>query len=224
MQIGRAFKLYLGDWKDTYPPNKDTAGAFSAQIQLAVGTEKAYIHGVNWIEALQPFMEKIELNSAGAWRCSAASSKYWPNTGAAIGTTARDYGVTYAFNANMVNQPEGVIKAASQLMLVREMDRKMNAVLRPLNLSPDGNTPPQSAFLTASESGIGCISYVSPDPKAPNPKQHGQGSNILFADAHVKNYALEYYPDTPVYDVTDLQWYNFNTGPVGKMKSIAITP
>ena len=85
-------------------------------------------------------------------------------------------GSGYAFNRNLLDDRSGSYAFASTLMMVREMDRLVDAELRPTNYScglPD--VPPDSPFLTTRDSRIGST----------NPDLHSQGSNVLFADAHV---------------------------------------
>ena len=82
-------------------------------------------------------------------------------------------------------------------MLAREMDRLVDAVLRPVNqsgLSNPGNpdNPPLSPFLSATD-----YSYQNggSTPITASPVLHGgRGSNILFADGHVHEYRYELLP------------------------------
>ncbi len=135
-QIGRAVKMYLGEWHDMYPAQRDNSGNYNKTIALtplsippgADGKPARYYNGINWVEALYPYVEAITQGNAGAWKCGAASNKTDP-----LGTSApaQSANVTYAFNANLIEQPEGVIRTAANLMMCREMDRKVNAVCRP---------------------------------------------------------------------------------------------
>ena len=228
-QIGSALKMYLSDWGDTYPTNRLTGyTTISTDVPLSTpgqtvsgGAPLRFQYGVNWVEGLYNYVEQVSKTGASSWRCSAATNKQQPvNSNAAI---------TYAFNANLVEQPEGIIKGASNLMAVRELDRMYNSVLRPTNDSScsSGNRP-ISPFLDTSDEGIGGINL-----RASEPKQHGNGSNILFADGHVKMYNVQYMPEqgdmlsTNCWDTETSQWYNFNaqsSKPANMRRTIAITP
>lgn len=219
-QIGNAFKMYLGEWRDAYPYQDIT----KALIRLsptdppvyAAGdpTPMRFVSGINWVEALFPYMEAISKDSAGSWNCKAAADMK-DKGGGGLGDQmfAR---VNYVMNANLVGQPEGIIKTASTTLLCREIDRKVNAILRPSNVSSDGSTAPIQAFLNANDAAC--------NPSTTNPKQHSNGSNVLFSDGHVKSFNSTDMPVAPAYDSTDGQWYNLTTGPAGRRKSIAITP
>ena len=220
-QIGRALKMYLSEWHDCYPTNRPTGGAnlaytveLSTPGQLDAGNQPLrFQYGVNWVEALFPYVEAANKDAASAWLCPAASNK-GEKPGGNWNTTSL---VSYTFNYNLIEQPEGVVKTAANLMVSRELDRKVNSVLRPANLSMDSSAKPDTAFLGTADN------YVTPN--VTNPYQHNQGSNLLFADSHVKFYATDMMPKDCTWDATDSQWYNFaNTGDGKKDKSIAVSP
>lgn len=223
-QIGRALKMYLSEWHDTYPTNRIYSGtgmgSFLASVQLtpadtldAQGQPKRFQYGVNWVEALYPYVEQISKDSSGAWLCPAASNKCEKPGGPQALTSA----VSYTFNYNLLEQPEGIIKTAANLMVSREIDRKVNSVLRPATLSMDASSRPDSAFLTTNDN------YVT--PSTTNPYQHNQGSNIMFADSHVKNYATDFMPKDCQWDVTDSCWYNNADANNQKLyKTIQVSP
>lgn len=227
MQIGRALKLYLADWHDTYPTNRvllanGKLGRVASHIKLTPaddknsdGTPARFRYGVNWVEALSPFMEQISMNSNGAWRCQSLGSQTYPEN-------SNTAAVSYAFNRNLIGRPEQAIHTASNLMVVREMDRLVDAELRPANYScglPDA--PPDSPFLTTRDSRIGST----------KPELHSTGSNVVFADGHVKWFSAEWFPDQRhitaklCWDSKDRQWYNcLDPRKPSQYKSIAITP
>lgn len=237
-QIGGSFKMYLSEWQDCYPyqnPNErfgnepgvvlanpdEVDRDTGAPIRFTGTTNTPSAQYVNWVEALYPYMEKSG-SGADAWACKAASDikdKQGPSSGALIAETRAR--VTYAMNINMVGQPEGVITTPSNTFLVRETDRRVNAVLRPLQLTPNSSTRPNSPFLTANDNGYGSSAV------AVNPKIHGNGSNILFTDGHVKGFGASDLPDGEIpNDCWDgAQWFNSaNRGPKELRKAIAITP
>jgi prepilin-type N-terminal cleavage/methylation domain-containing protein/prepilin-type processing-associated H-X9-DG protein len=223
-QIGKAFKMYLSDWEDTYPTNRTLqSGSLSGitpQVQLsdpnlldASGEPVRFQYGPNWVEALYPYVERVVQGSdpASAWKCPNAQDVTFPASGPAAATAS----VTYAMNFNLVEQPEGIIKQAANLMLCRELDRRANAVLRPISSSIGSSTNvPFFAFLN-NELGT----------SKPKRELHANGSHLLFADGHVKHFTLAYMPITPQWDATSSQWWNFVTGgqPMQRM-TIAITP
>ena len=232
-QIGSAFKMYLGDWKDAYPVQFITGTAASPPAVLVRltptsppmfnpdGTPKRFYYGTNWIEALFPYMETISKDSSGAWKCNAASELVDDTGGLTAGGTAK---VNYAMNMNLVGQPEGIIKTASNMLLVRETDRKVNSILRPLTVST-ATVPGGSPFLSGSSAANGGYTGTNSAKIDVQPKQHGNGSNILFSDGHVKGFSADTLPQVPIYDTDDAQWYNATlAGPPVLRKAIAVSP
>jgi prepilin-type processing-associated H-X9-DG protein len=201
-QIGKAMKMYLSDWDDIYPPNRTMrrgVSVLSPDVRLSEydedsdGVRGRYRYGVNWVEALQPYVAKVTDGEAvEAWRCPAASRHR--ATGA--GPNAR---VSYAFNANLVERSEGWILNAGNLMMIRELDRLYDAVLRPVSPSQTSKDAPRYAFLQEKDVD------ASPDEC----KLHGEGSYILFADGHVKTFSIAYFPDKCEWDKKTRQWYNY---------------
>jgi prepilin-type processing-associated H-X9-DG protein len=175
----------------------------------ASGNPLTFEWGPNWVEALYPYIERVgkQGDNASVWKCPATRASCYP-----INSTSASN--TYAMNYNLVEQPEGILKAAANTMLCREMDRMYNAELRPRLASTDSQTRPIWAFLTANDAtGNGTCKY----------KLHGTGSNILFADAHVKGFANALMPlDTGlVWDATSGQWWNYTAG---NKRTICINP
>lgn len=221
-QIGTALRMYAGDNHDMYPTNRLLAGNLFQRVDLSnpnlmVGDPPMparFTYGVNWVEGLRPYMEAITNDSAGAMRCKSASDANSRPAGFAS--------VTYAFNYNLVEQPEGVVKTSANLMAVRELDKRAESVLRPSVQSLDSGTRPINAFLiTGSDTG-----YLLLTMKPSLGKRHGMGSNILFTDGHVKRFAMAYYPvdGAGTYDSADTQqWWNC-VDSSNKSRTIAITP
>lgn len=228
-QIGRALKLYLSEWHDMYPTNrnwagKDSLGPISCYVKLTPPkpenktTEKPerYRYGVNWVEALYPYLEAVSGGRSSAWTCPVVTG----NKTLDDSSTAR---ATYVMNRNLIEKPEKVIRSASSLMLVREMDRLVDAELRPTNNScGNPKMPPHEPYLTTD------------NENDTNGRLHGPGSNILFADGHVKGYSEKYLPKqrditkAKSWDPVDKQWYNYcskSPSITESMKrTIAITP
>jgi prepilin-type N-terminal cleavage/methylation domain-containing protein/prepilin-type processing-associated H-X9-DG protein len=226
-QMGKAFRMYAQDSHDMYPTNRGlpaggVPAAMNQEIQLSDPVAVPVIdqYGINWVEALRPYMEAISKNSAGAWACKAATNMTDPPGSA---TKAKNAQVTYAFNYNLCEQPEGVIRTSDNLMAVREMDRLVNARLRPSSLSMDSASPPYNAFLTTVDTALSAV------VAGPKPKRHNIGSNILFADGHVRLYSTRYFPTTFTaalnWDSAEsLQWWNYVGSGTPQDKTIAISP
>jgi prepilin-type N-terminal cleavage/methylation domain-containing protein/prepilin-type processing-associated H-X9-DG protein len=223
-QIGDALKMYLQENHDTYPTNRAPAtGAGTMQAQVQLSQDPATLifqYGFDWVEELWPYMEKITQNSAGAFRCKACSDAHEPPAGAA-GSMYATAAVTYAFNYNLCEQPEGVVKTSGNLMAVRELDRLCNSMLRPSNQSLDSTSKPTYAFLTnESNSNDGMTSAIKIQPK-----KHGPGSHILFTDGHVKRFSIAYFPLNCQWDSDSQEWWNFVGAIYGdRDRSIAVSP
>ncbi|MGB9619655.1 MAG: H-X9-DG-CTERM domain-containing protein, partial [Armatimonadota bacterium] len=117
------------------------------------------------------------------------------------------------FNRCLIEAPEGIIKGAANLMLVREMGRLTMASLRPSNdCTNNVNVKPVDPFLIAQDRTTNLIfskgEYML----------HANGSHVLFADGHVKLFDIDSFAvDPPKYmtpavaydgDATQ-QWYNY---------------
>ena len=256
-QIGSSVKMYLTDWDDTYPTNRTkntngTVGIMCYQVQLSpeptttTTDPPRFVNSFNWVEGLYSYIERVagKDEASSVWRCQAASNKTAPATGA-LSTTAA---VTYAFNGYLCEQPEGVVKVSANTMMVREIDRIINAELRPWNMAmhaPGGgaNNGVRQALGTNADRPIDAFLNITDmvngtttgNPN--NSKQHAKGSHILFADGHVKFFSTTVMPresdvtTTRSWDADTEQWYNFKKStPVGqpianpRERSIGITP
>lgn len=224
-QIGKALKMYLADNKDMFPTNRTPAGALSNNIALSDPTQVGpdgkplrFQNGYGWVECIRPYMEAITKESAGAMRCKTASEAQTSNFAS----------VSYSFNYNLVEQPEGAVRNSANLMACRELDKLAGSVLRPANQCTDSGTQPVNPFLITGQD----TSYTLVPHKATNGMRHGKGSHILFADGHVKRFNVDYFPlngsgasatSKATWDPVDQQWYNIVDGSE-KSKSIAISP
>ncbi|MCL5102803.1 MAG: DUF1559 domain-containing protein [Armatimonadetes bacterium] len=250
-QIGTSMKTYLTDWDETYPTNRlclppgsATLGALYPDVTLtpvvdasgnpyvdAEGRQIRFYYGVNWVEGLYQYVEAVvkQGDAQSCWKCPAASSATAPS---GTGYQAKNAAVTYTMNFNMLEQSESVVKTASNLMLVREMDRLVNSTARggsSNNLQCVGTSTyvPRSPFLTDKDAWIG-----SPTPLTSR-LHNNNGSHILFADGHVKFFQIGMFP-TPLsngnvpsvcYDASDTTWWNnTNSNNRAMYKVIAITP
>ncbi len=238
-QIGNAIKMYLSDWDDTYMTNRNkvSGGGLSnimASVALSppdpIGTEtepRRFQYSINWIEGLYSYVETITKSSdpQSVWRCTAASNSTWPTPNP---TTGYPYpAVNYVFNYNLIEQPEGIIKAAANLLMVREFWQTTIAELRPSNgTAGNSGVRPQYPFLNGDLRAISGNSDRAC-------KLHSNGSHILFTDGHVKIFDLTFMPKYAditagnCWDEETQQWYNFAPAS-GKratyIRSIAITP
>jgi len=217
-QIGTALKMYTQENHDMYPTNRTLAGVMSKVIQLSAPATPQIVfqYGYNWVEELWPYMEKITQNSAGAFRCKTASDVHDPPVGALAATAS----VSYTFNYNLCEQPEGVVKTSGNLMAVREIDRLVNSMLRPINLSSSSTDAPVNAFHTnagGSNDDVSAIIKIQP-------KRHGPGSHVLFADGHVKRFSMGYFPSSCTWDTSSQMWWNYVGVSGDRDKSIAVSP
>jgi len=236
-QIGNAVKMYLSDWEDTYPTNRQWSGANLGNLNATValtplvngevpvdtyGKPVRFAKGVNWVEALYPYVEAVTKSTdpSSIWKCQASQAVTFPNPA----TANNNPSVTYTFNMNLIEQGEGAVRNAANLLMIRETDRMVDAICRPSNVSADGATPPIRTFLIGTDDGYGTSTPLTP-------KLHGNGSHILFADGHIKMFPNTYFApnaqggQTPKWDNTLSQWYNsVNTGPAPVWRAIAITP
>ncbi|MBI2843705.1 MAG: DUF1559 domain-containing protein [Armatimonadetes bacterium] len=225
-QLGKAMKSYMGDWEDCFPSNR-AIGSNPAQapsemvpitpaneINPSTGQPMVFKYGVNWVEALYPYVERVgdPGDNASVWKCPSTRAK--PFTQGGTTETA-----TYALNANLVEMPESIVKQVGNTMMMREMDRLVNAILRPRPTSPTSATPYiRDCFLTETPDSL-----MNP-PDIVKAQLHGQGSNILFTDGHVKNMSSAQMPaDTGIARITDVTGTTYWNLAVPK-NTIAITP
>lgn len=241
-QIGTAMKTYLTDWDETYPTNRDYKhfAQLSPDVQLSpYGTNPSdgkpykFWYGITWVEGLYQYVEAVSKSgdAQSSWKCPSASGSTYPQNS----STAA---VTYIMNFNMLEQPESIIKSASTLMLVREMDRLVNSTCRGGQIPSSGGTAyqcldstrtPTAPFLTSQDPVIGAGTIL-------NPKLHGNGSHIMFADGHVRYFELGFFPVTCTapnqFDSADTQaWWNYflgvtssNPSDRARNRSIGISP
>lgn len=216
-QIGRAFKMYMSDWDNTFPTNRNwlgsgKLGSVTEHVKLSLHTKNAagqvckFKYGINWVESLDGYLNKDfnkDIDTAAVWRCSLASERNYKAESATAATS-------YVFNRNLAEKQEDIVKYASNLMMVREMDRLVDAELRPVNDSTVSFTSlPKSPFLTNEDVRLGKTEADI----------HGHGSYILFEDGHVSYSNSSDMPDSPSYNAATQQWCNLCDGRI-----IAITP
>ena len=221
-QLGKAVKSYMGDWEDTFPTNRLlTSGSpmypeiplSPDSINSATGQPYVFYYGVNWVEALYPYVERVGKpgDNQAVWKCPSTRARTYP-TGATYNSN------TYAFNYNLLEQPEGILKVSGNTMMIRELESMFGAACRPKNICTTSASVPNGPFLTEVDPTLGA-SYKC------KYKLHGNGSIILFADGHVKLFSADLYPQTlsaaANWDSTTNQWWN-SLQP-GK-KQIAINP
>lgn len=251
-RLAEAIALYTADHQGKYPTNRSLSGHIrSNNVALSPAGVDAqanpirFVNGVNWVEAIQPYVinaarstsqicletgQKCGKNICGGhpyenwptlFRCPNAVWQAWP-----VGsTTAR---VTYVFNYALLECRANTVLDPSRLMMLREVDRKVNSLCRPINICTGSNAiVPMGALLNTFDPTI------APQPMDPNLHARN-GSFIVFADGHVRHFTLDYFPARTFYtavncwdDVTR-QWYNYGPNakntPAHLIKSIAITP
>lgn len=250
-QWARAMVLYLDDNHQRYPTNRNPQGFLTARVYLtplsADGTMQVgqdgkpirFANGVNWVEALYPYIWTSAEKTGQDWKsfrkCPNTSTKTDPPSSVPPPSASLSATMTYAFNLFLVEQPKGVIQNTANLMMLREMDRKINSCLRPTSpsigsiQSISSTNPPENTFLVNAWDRA-LDQYIMNGK--PNANQHDSGSYILFADGHVKWFGMSYMPASMAiadnWDANDSRWYNYNgtttTVPVELRKTIAITP
>lgn len=234
-----AMDMYVADNCGVYPTNKKIVNgvveiyltphiALSPdEIDPATGKPMRFTYGLNWVEALYPYLwdrsEKTGKNWTAFLKCPNASSAIYPPD------VSYNQRVSYTFNASLAEQPEVLLRKRDNLMVFREFSKVTCAILRPMNTTSIGNAAvkPQYPFLCKTDYAIDTSTECTP---------HGGGSYIVFADGHVKYFALDYYPEyqnltaAGSYDPLTAQWYNYvypnpaTDQQVLLNKSIAITP
>jgi len=186
-QIGKAIKSYLTDWEDCFPTNRMLTGNQTMPfIRLSdPAKDIVYEFGINWVEALYPYVEKVGNpgDNQSVWKCP--SARRVSDTRIAWNFA----NVSYIFNYCLVEQPEGILRNAGNTFMLRECDKVVDAQCRPGSLSTTSNIPPHFTFLTKNDNAFAVT--VSNQKY----KMHGAGSNILFADGHVKTIQSTYFPE-----------------------------
>ena len=230
-----AMALYCSDNQGTYPTNRffqasGVVGPIMPSVNLSSPdplpgqTEPPrFQYGINWVEALYPYIQKSASKSGQDWksfrRCPNALDAVYPPT---YGNCA----VTYVFNRSLIERWAQFARDPKKLMMLREFGRLTISMLRPMNDSTgNSGTKPQYAFLDNRDMAVGDTSGEC--------KLHGGGSYIAFADGHIRHFTLDFYPEyrdmsqAKCWDSETQAWYNFGPGS-GKgppyLKSIAITP
>lgn len=211
--MGSAIRMYLSDWDDHFPTNRQfdssgKLGAIEPSVKLTPpATDKdgrpiRFKYGANWVEGLYNYIEAVtEQNDPNSiWKCPSITLSPYP-------ADSKTASVSYVFNRNLIEVDEKRIKSTGNLMMVRESDRLLEADLRPTNDTTwTSKKRPVSPFLTKHDDLIGST----------NPKLHGNGSHILFADGHVKMFPYETTKNIS-WDANTAKWYNANN-------RIAVTP
>ena len=236
-QIGLAIKQYVSDWDQTFMTNRlantttgVTAGAPVKEVGLAPpGTIVAgvpvmflvvgNVTHISWVGALYRYSEAAtnKDDASSAWKCPAASAaQYGTGTVGGVNTLTTAY-VTYVINYNLLEQPESVIRYASTLMLCRETDRLMASACR-AGAGGVGTAVIRAATSAAADIPVGSFlcfrdQTMSPAIFGMNRVPHGNGSNVLFADGHVKQIAALAFgsgagENVPVWDGTLGTWVN----------------
>lgn len=228
-QIGKAMKMYLSDWGNTYPTNRQIVGSGSTAtvgpvlpwIRLsnpalvdANNEPIRFQYGFNWVEALYPYTDRsVTEDRLNVWKCPATR----PFNGPAQGMFPS---VTYSFNVNFIELRKYAERFPAKTMMCRELDRRYDSVLRPLFTCTSSSIPPNDPFLDPGD-------VTTQNLKTLRSRLHDDGSNILFADGHVKNFSSNYFSKpSGEWDGTTAQWYNQVTGAPGdvRIKAIAINP
>jgi prepilin-type N-terminal cleavage/methylation domain-containing protein/prepilin-type processing-associated H-X9-DG protein len=189
--IGKAFRMYASDNDDGLPTNRANAAGspLSANCMLSSPTWAANTpeFSANYVEALSPYLEKLEdaRGNETIWRCPGVSNAIYPNIAANPYYTKA--AVTYTMSFYAAEQTEGRVDDAPNTLLMRETDRKHNALLRPYPTNAtgsvalnDASNKPVNCF--PPQDGVGTYAFTSP---ALVPVRHSNGCMVLFIDGHV---------------------------------------
>ena len=201
VQIGKAIKSYLGDNDDTFPTNCDILNTANPPQSIglknpmeklsdppfpapASGGRRWNSRG-NWVEGLQPYLEKLEDMRSGETlvKCPSGSDTRFPSAATYVYAT-----VTYSLNWYIAGENESRFSEIAGALMLRELDRTSHATLRPCppvivptapivgrpvnwSLSFDGETGPPG--VTTNITNV-------------DPNRHADGSLYVFADGHCK--------------------------------------
>jgi prepilin-type N-terminal cleavage/methylation domain-containing protein/prepilin-type processing-associated H-X9-DG protein len=216
-QIGKSLRMYASDNDDCLPTNRPLAGGvLQPQAQLADATIAATPHSINYVEALAIYLEKLEDARAREtiWRCPGVGTTVYGVPATFKATAA----VTYVLNYYMAEQTEGRVDDAPSTLLMREIDRTANALLRPY---PTSYTDPTASLSSSSnvpkspfppQDNVGTFAF--PGPGTPSvtvsPIRHSSGSMVLFVDGHVayrSNGMLAMLTGTSAFDTATNRWF-----------------
>jgi prepilin-type N-terminal cleavage/methylation domain-containing protein/prepilin-type processing-associated H-X9-DG protein len=201
--IGKAVRMYASDNDDMLPTNVQAAnGTLAVQCQLAtvdfskndpvtkVPPLVTKNSSPNYVEGLQLYIEKLQdtKGNESIWRCPAASDATFPalnatKNGPPLALTAA---VTYVLSYYAAGQTEGRVDDPSNTLLMREVDRKCNALLRPYPKTATAafgkpDNPPYNPFPTTDHTGT-LYPFQTPTNM---PLRHSNGFIVLFIDGHV---------------------------------------
>ncbi len=224
-----ALALYTEDFEGVFPPNRGASGprqsvALSEPVvDPETGDPIRFQHGIAWVECLYPYVIDAATKTGQDWlsfmQCPNASDATYPVSS----KTAR---MTYVFNFCLTEYPRQLVRNPEKLMMLREVDRRVNSLCRPIYTNCVGNSliAPRDPLLNSKETY-----YLGKTDRT----LHADGSYIVCADGHVKYFPADFYPEYVHYTKANCwddetgQWYNYGPNadaPPEYIKSIAITP
>ena len=224
----QALALYTPDYQGRFPPNRRLSGPNQSVTLSEPGADPAtgdpirFQHGIAWVETLYPYIIDTATRTDQDWlsfmKCPNASETTYPANSA----TAR---MTYIFNFCLAEQLRPLVRNPEKLMMLREMDRNVDSLCRPIFTTCTGNSNVFPGYALLNEWEV-YLRYT-------DNTLHADGSYIVFADGHVKYFSADFYPTQSYYktencwDEETQQWYNYGPNadaPPEYIKSIAITP
>lgn len=191
-QIGSAYMMYTQDYDELFPINdgNNSSPAWYTQPADSRGVASQARLGV-WTTTLQPYIKNWKV-----FQCPSTSVDT-SVLNAPLNAGAPQIPISYTPNGQLGNTSTASVQAVSSCIMVWEGTGK-SAMLNYTIATPTFNpsTPARPPHPSYTGIASGCTFYV-PSGTLPSYWVHGQGSNYLFVDGHVK-----YRPVTGDYNIS----------------------
>jgi prepilin-type N-terminal cleavage/methylation domain-containing protein/prepilin-type processing-associated H-X9-DG protein len=176
-QIGNAVTMYVQDYDETYPINdgRGSIPAFYTQPPDARGVWSEARAGV-WATTLQPYIKSYRIYQCPSCPLDTTTLSAPLNAG------ATEYPISYTYNGQLACSTLAAVTSPSTCINFWEGFGKAsirNYALSTPSFFPGG--PPHPVFPSSD-----CAFYVQRVPITTTYYVHGQGSDYLYCDGHVK--------------------------------------
>jgi len=176
-QIGNAIMMYVQDYDETYPINdgRGNVPAFYTQPPDARGVASVARMGV-WATTLQPYIKSYRIYQCPSCPLDTTTLSAPLNAG------ATEYPISYAYNGQLACSNLASITSPATCINFWEAYGKAsirNYAISTPTLSTPG--PPHPRFSSSD-----CALYVQRVPITTSYFVHGNGSNYLYCEGHVK--------------------------------------